>query len=258
MAHLSNDEFLTRLEQLFASRKDKGSVFLVQKRMTYEPEASTSTAAAPAAGDDVDMDARPDDADREYPLLLRATDGKSNKDAKTKLSTVVLPANLDTFLERYSSLLRTEFASALRPKRKRADLARARVVRQLTRQAKLRARKGGEGEGEPWMASSETIEAEAARRVKALEARARAAAAPAAGTGAGAGAGAGSKGKGGASAAAAAAGPGAFRVVLPKVVGPRRGNGVEHRRRAEKRRNKVVDKVKRRRDAKLAGAGSAP
>ncbi|GAA5892925.1 hypothetical protein JCM8208_004126 [Rhodotorula glutinis] len=263
MAHLSNDEFLTRLEHLFAARKDKGSVFLVQKRMTYEPEASTSAAAA---GDDVDMgeprrDA--DDDDREWPLLLRATDGKSNKDSKVKLSTVVQPAAVSAFLDRYSLLLRTEFASSLRPKRKRADLVRARLVRQLTRQAKLRARRKGaaddDDELEPWMASAETIEAEAQRRAKALEARARAAAAaagPAAGVGPGAGSGA--KGKGASAGGAAAAPAGAFRVVLPKVVGPRRGNGVERRRRAEKRRNKVVDKVKRRREAKLGGQGAAP
>ncbi|GAA5835209.1 hypothetical protein JCM9279_007230 [Rhodotorula babjevae] len=266
MPHLDNDEFLTRLEELFAARKDSGSVFLVQKRMTHEPEASTSSAVAPAeaAGDDVDMGEAAADEHREWPWLLRATDGKSNKTSKVKLSTVVLPADTTAFLERYSSLLRTQFASALRPKRKRTDLARARLVRQLTRQAKLRAKKEGK-ESEPWMDSRETIEAEAQRRVKALEARARAAAAPPAGAGAGAGAGGGSKGKGasaaGAGAAAAAAagagpGPGAFRVVLPKVVGPRRGNGVERRRRAEKRRNKVVDKVKRRRDAKLAGSGA--
>ena len=257
--------------------------------VTYEPEASTS-AAAPAPGDDVDMadapaDGRPAaaaaaDEHREWPLLLRATDGKSNKTSKVKRSTVVrppslppsfpprpraqltlspsrprtqvLPEQVDAFLDRYALLLRTEFAAALRPKRKRADLVRARIVRQLTRQAKLRRRKAAAEE--PWMASAETIEAEAQRRVKALEARHRAAA-----LGPAAGAGAGAKGKGasaGAAAAGAAPGAGAFRVVLPKVVGPRRGNGVERRRRSEKRRNKVVDKVKRRRDVKLAGSGS--
>ncbi|TNY17686.1 signal recognition particle 14kD protein-domain-containing protein [Rhodotorula diobovata] len=224
MAHLSNDEFLIQLEQLFAARKDKGSVFLLQKRMTWQPEASTSTApAAGAPGDDVEMGdsagERRADEDREWPLLLRATDGKSDKKAKVKLTTVVQPPDVTPFLDRYSLLLRQTFSSALRPKRKRADLLRARTLRQLTRAAARTARKTGEPQP-----GREELEERAARAVKASEARAKA--------------------------AGAGAGAGAFRPALPKVVGPRRGNGVQRRRRAERRREKAVQRAKRKASAK--------
>ncbi|BGP46542.1 hypothetical protein JCM10450v2_002387 [Rhodotorula kratochvilovae] len=218
MPHLPPDE------------RDKGSVFLVQKRLTYEPEPSTSTSsgagAAGAGGDDVEMGDAGAGAggaagagaagEREWPLLLRATDGNSKKDTKVKLSCIVPPSAAESFLERYSSLLRAAFQPALRPKRKRADLLRARALKAAKRSAaKAKAR----GEEVP---SSEEVEERAVKAVKAGEARAKAA-----------------------SAAAGAAGAGAFRPRLPKIIGPRRGNGVKKRRRAEKRREKAVERVKR-------------
>lgn len=210
------------------------------------------------------------DEDREWPLLLRATDGKSDKKAKVKLTTVVRrrcvpcprprprppahtthvvpplyspcrsslrsapllthppprpthpqvqPPDVTPFLDRYSLLLRQTFSSALRPKRKRADLLRARTLRQLTRAAARTARKTGEPQP-----GREELEERAARAVKASEARAKA--------------------------AGAGAGAGAFRPALPKVVGPRRGNGVQRRRRAERRREKAVQRAKRKASAK--------
>ncbi|GAA6000319.1 hypothetical protein JCM10207_007959 [Rhodosporidiobolus poonsookiae] len=196
MAHLSNDDFLTRLATLFGDRKAKGSVFLTQKRLTYEPTASTSDAPVPAEGDVEMADAPAADDEREWPLLVRATDGQGKKDIKVKLSTVVQPADFDTFTAAYSSLLRVTFASGLRPKRKRA---------------------AGEG----------------AKKLK----RKGASASAAGGAGAEAGAG--------------------FVARLPKVVGPRRGNGREKRKRLERRREKAVERFRAVKQRRAAAAGAA-
>ncbi|GAA6049793.1 hypothetical protein JCM3770_002164 [Rhodotorula araucariae] len=221
MPHLTPDEFLVQLEQLFAARRVKGSVFLVQKRLTYEPEPSTSTSTGGGAtvpAEDVEMgEAGVGAGEREWPLLVRATDGKAKKDEKVRLSTVVPPTAADAFLEAYSALLRAAFQPALRPKRKRADLVRARALKAAKRAAAAARRRG-----EPTPTAEETDD-RVTKEVKAGEARAK---------------------------AAAAAGAGAFRPRLPKVVGPRRGNGVKKRRRAEKRREKAVERVKRKARAK--------
>ncbi|GAA6044131.1 hypothetical protein JCM8097_004725 [Rhodosporidiobolus ruineniae] len=215
---LSNEQFLEQLATLFAKQKDKGSVFLTQKRYTFEGPASTSTAggaAAGAGGEDVEMGeaGRPagdhdgDVDEREWPLFIRATDGESKKDIKVKISTVVQPAAYDSFMLSYSALLRSTFSAGLRPKRKRAPGAAAAAKKKKLAKRKARTGvasggAGGEGEGEE-------DDAEPA---------------------------------------------GYFSLRLPKVVGPRRGNGVKKRRRALKRREKIVGRVKASKARKSAAA----
>ncbi|GAA5976342.1 hypothetical protein JCM10908_005466 [Rhodotorula pacifica] len=208
--HLSNAEFLDRLAALFAERKDAGTVFLTQKRLTYDAEPSSVPATA--AGGDVEMSdaasssrahdlTTQSDEDREWPLLLRATDGRGKKDTKVKISTTVQPADLESFLSSYSTLLRSSFSGGLRPKKKKGDLARQRALKAAKRQAAKATKKGTE-----------------------VNAATKAVLAGSAGTGAGAG--------------------GNFAPRLPKVVGPRRGNGVQKRRRLVKRREKAVERFK--------------
>ncbi|GAA5951468.1 hypothetical protein JCM8115_005160 [Rhodotorula mucilaginosa] len=211
--HLSNAEFLERLAALFAQRKDAGTVFLTQKRLTYETDASTSSpedvqmtdaAAAAASSSSRARDSTPhDEQDREWPLLLRATDGRGKKDTKIKLSTTVQPADIESFLSSYSTLLRSSFSGGLRPKKKKGDLARQRALKAAKRQAAKATAKGA-----------------------AVDPATAAVLAGSAGVAAGGG------------------GAAHFAPRLPKVVGPRRGNGVQKRRRLIKRREKAVERFK--------------
>ncbi|KWU44273.1 signal recognition particle, SRP9/SRP14 subunit [Rhodotorula sp. JG-1b] len=212
--HLSNAEFLERLAALFAERKDAGTVFLTQKRLTYETDASTSSpgdveltdasAGMAASSSSRARDSTPhEEQDREWPLLLRATDGRGKKDTKIKISTTVQPADIESFLSSYSTLLRSSFSGGLRPKKKKGDLARQRALKAAKRQAAKATAKGTAVDS--------------------------ATAAVLAGSGVAAG------GGGGAA---------HFAPRLPKVVGPRRGNGVQKRRRLIKRREKAVERFK--------------
>ncbi|GAA5998348.1 RNA-binding signal recognition particle subunit SRP14 [Rhodotorula paludigena] len=223
---LSNDEFLTRLEALLAAQKDHGTVFITQKRHTYQPEASTSAAGA-AAGGDVEMNdagagGADEEEDREWPLLVRATEGNGkDKGKKVNISTVVQPADADAFISSYSTLLRASFAASLRPKRKKADQQRARAPRaakrtvaRLQRRAQQQAAGGGGADDVPDVEA--LVQKELAKK------------------------------QGGAARSAATAGGagGTFRPRLPKVVGPRRGAGIEKRRKTVRRREKAVERFK--------------
>ncbi|KIN00947.1 hypothetical protein OIDMADRAFT_19029, partial [Oidiodendron maius Zn] len=99
--HLSNDEFLQRLSELFEQRrtKDHGSVFLTQKRMIH----GDGTAVAALESTNSQSDQTPS---KPIPILIRATDGKSKKERqeKIKLSTVVQPEALEVFFVRYAEV----------------------------------------------------------------------------------------------------------------------------------------------------------
>ncbi|BGP23257.1 signal recognition particle, SRP14 subunit [Rhodotorula toruloides] len=140
---------------------------------------------------------RDPDAEREWPLLIRATDGNGKKDVKVKISTIVQPSSSDAFLTSYSDLLRTHFSSTLRPKRKKADLARQKALKLAKRRA-AKAKVRGEEVDPSALAAAGSY--------------------------------------------TTGAGGGQFVLRLPKVVGPRRGNGVKKRRRALKRREKAVER----------------
>ncbi|GAA5932424.1 RNA-binding signal recognition particle subunit SRP14 [Sporobolomyces koalae] len=129
--HLSNEVFLDRLSDLFEAKKTQGSVFLTTKRLTYEPTTLEGTTRTDQ-DEDVDMTDSHDQPPatssssssaqtKEYPLLVRATDGKGKKETKTKLSTIVKTDEYDEFIERYTTILRTHLAAGLRPKRKRTQ-----------------------------------------------------------------------------------------------------------------------------------------
>ncbi|KAK6342725.1 hypothetical protein TWF718_008115 [Orbilia javanica] len=152
---LSNDEFFTKLADLLVSKKDHGSVFLTQKRLSYDPSnppptktltrpskvakptstkkkpsSSTSTytktthpqptdadlkadllsllSGSTTAADTTAADETSDTTTAPLPILIRATNGKSNDprhDGKhVKLSTVVEADQLEAFFTRYAEV----------------------------------------------------------------------------------------------------------------------------------------------------------
>ncbi|KAI1406347.1 signal recognition particle 14kD protein [Hypoxylon fuscum] len=110
MGHLSNDEFFTKLVELFDQRKgkDHGSIILVQKRLSHDqplPEATSDT---------IFPDLHPP---RPMPVLIRATNakGKERRQDKIKISTVVEPESLPAFFERYADVCKAGMAT-LKPR----------------------------------------------------------------------------------------------------------------------------------------------
>ncbi|KAL0939435.1 signal recognition particle 14kDa protein [Colletotrichum truncatum] len=118
--HLSHDEFFGELAKLFEQRrgKGKGSVFLVQKRLSYNQDVTSPTATDPFP------DLHPA---KPLPILVRATNGKSKKNraSKTKLSTVVEVDVLDGFFTRYADICKAGM-SALKPRDRSKKKAKAR------------------------------------------------------------------------------------------------------------------------------------
>ncbi|EME42782.1 hypothetical protein DOTSEDRAFT_73534 [Dothistroma septosporum NZE10] len=111
--HLGHDEFFTQLTSLIENTQQKGhgSVYLTQKRLTYDPSTKTP---APRSIDDSLSDLNPPNP---LPLIIRATDGKSqdkdrkkNKD-KIKLSTIVQPDDLEAFFTRYAEVCKAGMQS---------------------------------------------------------------------------------------------------------------------------------------------------
>ncbi|KAG8162890.1 hypothetical protein KVR01_007368 [Diaporthe batatas] len=112
--HISHDEFFNKLGDLFTSRKgkDHGSVFLTQKRI---PDSS---APEPTAKDAL-ADIKDSEGGASYPVLVRATNGKSGDDRKAgqrvKLATVVQSDDLDAFYARYAEICKAGML-ALKPR----------------------------------------------------------------------------------------------------------------------------------------------
>ncbi|KAI1006144.1 hypothetical protein K3495_g2077 [Podosphaera aphanis] len=92
--HLDHDDFFARLAALFNARRqsDHGSIFLTQKRMSYENDEIQEASAAPPS--------------KPMPIIIRATDGnsKDQKKDKVKLSTIVESDALEPFFVRYGEV----------------------------------------------------------------------------------------------------------------------------------------------------------
>ncbi|KAH7029368.1 signal recognition particle, SRP14 subunit, partial [Microdochium trichocladiopsis] len=117
--------FFAQLAQVFDATKgkDHGSIFLVQKRLSYDQPLPD----APRDGAFPDTNpATP------LPVLIRATNGKA-KDRKTKrvkISTVVSPDALPSFFEKYAEVCKAGMTT-LKPR----DRSK--------RKGKAKKRKGG-------------------------------------------------------------------------------------------------------------------
>ncbi|KAH8645615.1 signal recognition particle 14kD protein-domain-containing protein [Xylariales sp. PMI_506] len=101
MGHITNDEFFVKLQELFDSRKgkDHGSVFLTQKRLSYDQALPETT------NDSIFPDLHPP---RPLPVLVRATNGKSKEkrkeNKKLKLSTIVEAEAIPAFFDKYAEV----------------------------------------------------------------------------------------------------------------------------------------------------------
>lgn len=174
------------------------------------PTASTSTSSS--------------SRDREYPLIVRATDGKAKKSIKVKLSTIVClsdrlpsepkryltsdvvlfaqvqPQDYLSFTDAYMSILRASLSASLRPKRKRAAVAKSK-----SKTSKPTATPASETRGSQSQPQHKAV----------VE----------------------------------------FTPSLPKVVGPKRGNGRKKRQAAHARREKIVAKIRKSRDERAKRSG---
>ncbi|KAI0881000.1 signal recognition particle 14kD protein [Annulohypoxylon maeteangense] len=110
MGYLTNDEFFTKLTELFDKRKgaDHGSIVLVQKRLSYDQHLPESTS------DTIFPDLHPP---KPMPVLVRATNakGKERRQDKIKISTVVEPDSLSAFFDKYAEVCKSGMTS-LKPR----------------------------------------------------------------------------------------------------------------------------------------------
>lgn len=104
---VDNDTFLKQLATLFGTTK--GSVWITHKRLSYDEEDVTMKSEDVAAEDA-----------REYPLLVRVTNGKG-----TKFSTKVIPPDLEKFHVAYGALLKSSMSTLLRKRDKKREKLRA-------------------------------------------------------------------------------------------------------------------------------------
>ncbi|KAF9562247.1 signal recognition particle, SRP9/SRP14 subunit, partial [Agrocybe pediades] len=107
MQLVDHDTFFKNLTALFESTKDQGTIWLTHKRLTYD-------------GEDTTMKVEEGSSDpREYPCLVRVTDGK-----KHKFSTKVDSSELIKFHAFYGNLLKSSMTT-LRKRDKKREKARA-------------------------------------------------------------------------------------------------------------------------------------
>jgi len=111
---VDNDTFLKRLNELFGSSREKGSIWLTHKRLTHD-------------GEDVTMQSADQDT-KEYPCLIRVTDGK-----KIKISTQVKPDQLGDFHAAYGALLKSSMTSLRKRDKKREKLRAEEMARRKKR-----------------------------------------------------------------------------------------------------------------------------
>ncbi|RFU31969.1 hypothetical protein B7463_g4353, partial [Scytalidium lignicola] len=129
--------FFLKLSELFDERrqKDHGTIYLVQKRMTYNEERPTPLS---------DTDPFPDlhSPSKPLPIIIRATNGKpkDKRDKKIKLSTIVAPDALDVFFAKYAEVCKLGM-SAL----KKRDRSKAKEKLKAKKKKKGAVSAGGAG-----------------------------------------------------------------------------------------------------------------
>ncbi|KAI0094237.1 signal recognition particle SRP9/SRP14 subunit [Irpex rosettiformis] len=104
------ETFFKQLAALFEASKDKGSVWLTHKRLTHDGE-DASTAPDPI------------NDTKEYPCLVRVTNGK-----EVNFSTRVEAGELDKFHAEYGALLKASISPLLRKRDKKREKQRAEEV----------------------------------------------------------------------------------------------------------------------------------
>lgn len=121
--YTNNTQFISQLANLLELNRKKGhgSVYLTQKRLTYE----SSTPPTPTkVADDPLWDTHPAEP---LPILIRANNNRSDKRkgtdrqdvAKIMLSTVVKPDDLEAFFVRYAEACRAGMGALKKRDRKK-------------------------------------------------------------------------------------------------------------------------------------------
>lgn len=108
---LSYLQFFKQVTNLLAKKEGKSSLYITQKRLSYDIENSITD---PEPYSDLGKDVKPilheNTPDlKKYCILIRVTDGNKDKLLKTKLSTIVEPEKLDQFWTEYTNVLKTGF-----------------------------------------------------------------------------------------------------------------------------------------------------
>ncbi|PCH34300.1 signal recognition particle SRP9/SRP14 subunit [Wolfiporia cocos MD-104 SS10] len=116
MQLVDNDTFLQELGKLFESTQKSGSIWLTHKRLTHD-------------GEDANMSAE-DDETKEYPILVRATDGR-----EISISTRVAPGQLEQFHSAYGALLKASMTTLRKRDKKREKQKAEEVARKKRRLA---------------------------------------------------------------------------------------------------------------------------
>ncbi|KAF9040273.1 signal recognition particle SRP9/SRP14 subunit [Hymenopellis radicata] len=106
MQLVDSDTFLKHLQKLFESSQQQGSIWLTHKRLVHDASVKES-----------------DDDSREYPCLVRLTDG-----GKFKYSTRVMSSQLQSFYASYGALLKTSMSGSLRKRDKKREKQRAEQI----------------------------------------------------------------------------------------------------------------------------------
>ncbi|VEU20664.1 DEKNAAC101562 [Brettanomyces naardenensis] len=120
MGRLQNDEFLKQISSLLEKNAGKSSIYITQKRLSHDIEAEIGTEPF----DDIQKDVKPTvfksiTSTKQYPVLVRVTDGDKDKKKKVKLSTVVRPEDLDKFWLQYTNILKAGFPGLKKKSKKK-------------------------------------------------------------------------------------------------------------------------------------------
>lgn len=203
---LSLFQFLRELKTLLESQVKSGSVFITQKRCksrglysianqtrsstrvadgslyladTYEDAATSNDNGD---GQDEPMPAASTSSDtgahKEYPCIIKATNGKSGDSIskKIKISTLVQPSDTDSFALAYGSILKTHFAQTMRKKsKKRKDKEKEKLNSASTATVADSKKKRRQTKGGLPKVSGSRRGAGHSKRQRSLKARARAA-----------------------------------------------------------------------------------
>lgn len=116
MGRFNNSDFLQKVNEELSSNEGKSSVYLTQKRLSLTLEPATADNINDLSSNVVHHPNDFPSNTQSYPVLIRFTSG----DKKSKVSTVVEPANLDKFWTEYALILKNGFVGLKKKEKKKA------------------------------------------------------------------------------------------------------------------------------------------
>ncbi|EIM20733.1 hypothetical protein E3Q22_03366 [Wallemia mellicola] len=109
--HVTPEEFIKDLTELFRLASDSGTVFLTQKRYDYNENADSNMNNT---------------ADSQYDVLLRASAQVGDKQHKT--ATRIASTQLDSFIGQYNSLLHQSLQAKMRKRDRKREKRKADIA----------------------------------------------------------------------------------------------------------------------------------